>query len=409
MRGLLIFLPLYTLLVFLYTPSSRGQVIDRRSVVNRYNPTRNASSLSTPMQVGNGNFAFGADITGMQTFQPFAIMSSWGWKNDSLPPGKTVQDVEQYRGVSWLNHGRTVLYDFGGGNPIEQWLISNPNRVNLGRIGLVFGDSKGQTLTITENDLSDASQELELWTGILTSNFTFDGVPVMVRTASAQLDDTVAFTVVSSLVEDGRIAIFIDFPWNDGKTKFSAPFVGNWNATSNHTTTLTTNGISTYIAHELDSSVFMTSLNGDGFSISRDSPNLHRYSIHPSGDSSSFSFSAAFGLEPKLDVQAAQQVMQSSVNEWEKFWEQSGFIDVFTDSTDPRADELQRRIILSRYLMRVNEAGDTPPQESGLVNDGWVSGVRMTVPSISSFFLICIYSNDSTGKSIFSSKVIPSN
>lgn len=91
--------------------------INRRSLVQRFNPTRNAflQNTSTPMQVGNGNFAFGADVTGLQTLQPFAIMSSWGWKNDSLPPGKTMQDVEDYKGVSWLNHGRPVQYDFGGG------------------------------------------------------------------------------------------------------------------------------------------------------------------------------------------------------------------------------------------------------------------------------------------------------
>lgn len=46
-------------------------------------------------------------------------------------------------------------------------------------------------------------------------------------------------------------------------------------------------------------------------------------------------------------------------------------MDLVTGSTDPRADELQRRIILSQYLLAVNEAGDAPPQESGLVNNGW--------------------------------------
>lgn len=53
--------------------------IDRRALVARYNPTRNASSSTTPMQIGNGNFAFGADITGLQTLQPWAIMSTWGY------------------------------------------------------------------------------------------------------------------------------------------------------------------------------------------------------------------------------------------------------------------------------------------------------------------------------------------
>lgn len=35
------------------------------------------------------------------------------------------------------------------------------------------------------------------------------------------------------------------------------------------------------------------------------------------------------------------------------------------------AKELQRRTILSQYLLAVNSASDFPPQESGLVNNGW--------------------------------------
>ena len=96
---------LYFLIYHSYTASC-SSTIDRHSIVSRYNPKRNASSTggnATPMQVGNGNFAFGADITGLQTFQPFAIMSSWGWKNDSFPPGKTLEDILEYHGVSWWN------------------------------------------------------------------------------------------------------------------------------------------------------------------------------------------------------------------------------------------------------------------------------------------------------------------
>lgn len=38
---------------------------------------------TTPLQVGNGNFAFGVDTTGMQTYLPFNTMSVWAWHNDS--------------------------------------------------------------------------------------------------------------------------------------------------------------------------------------------------------------------------------------------------------------------------------------------------------------------------------------
>ena len=69
-------------------------VSQRRKVVQSFNVRRNASSDSTPLQVGNGNFAFGADITGLQTFKPYGILSTWGWHNFSLPttPNQTSID-----------------------------------------------------------------------------------------------------------------------------------------------------------------------------------------------------------------------------------------------------------------------------------------------------------------------------
>lgn len=74
-----------------------GIPIQRRNIVERFNVHRNASSDTTPLQVGNGNFAFGADVTGLQTFHPFATMSTWGWHNFSLPttPNQTSIDGER--------------------------------------------------------------------------------------------------------------------------------------------------------------------------------------------------------------------------------------------------------------------------------------------------------------------------
>ncbi|KAJ7176773.1 Six-hairpin glycosidase-like protein [Mycena filopes] len=353
--------------------------IDRHAVVARYNPTRTASSGTTPMQIGNGNFAFGADITGLQTFQPWAIMSTWGWKNDSLPPGKTLADVYDYTGISLDNHGREVEYMFNGEATMQTWMISNPNRVNLGAIGLVFFSDGGPTATrlnVTESNLTAVEQKLDLWTGTLTSKFTLDGVPIQVETVSAQNVDSIGVTISSPLLSSGRLGVFIDFPWNDGSKKFSDPFVGFWQNASIHTTTLDSThrgSIGAEIAHTLVNNTFVTSIGGDAFTIARDSPAAHRYTIRPASNSSAgkFQLSTTWGLTPPKSVLSPEAISLSSSKTWEAYWMGSGFVDVFTGSTDPRADELQRRIILSRYLMRVNEAGDFPPQESGLVNDGW--------------------------------------
>ncbi len=49
--------------------------IDRHALVTRHNPTITAIDKSAPFMVGNGNFAFTADITGLQTF-PGAVFAA---------------------------------------------------------------------------------------------------------------------------------------------------------------------------------------------------------------------------------------------------------------------------------------------------------------------------------------------
>src|SRR6185369_10195566 len=55
---------------------------------------------------------------------------------------------------------------------------------------------------------------------------------------------------------------------------------------------------------------------------------------------------------------------------WESFWSHGGVVD-FTGSRDPRAAELERRVVLSQYLTVVNSAGSLPPQEEGLYSNSW--------------------------------------
>ena len=83
--------------------------IGRRAVVNQFNPVRYESSNSTPMQVGNGNFAFGVDVTGLQTFYPFGTLSSWGWHNFSLPNVTAQNSPSDFTGLDWYSLTLQIL------------------------------------------------------------------------------------------------------------------------------------------------------------------------------------------------------------------------------------------------------------------------------------------------------------
>jgi len=394
------------LLLLLATTTCAAAVrIDRYAVVSRYNPTRDGSVLepAMPLQIGNGNFAFGCGLDGLQTFQPWAALSSssWAWKNDTLPPNRTPADLENYQGTSWLNHGRPVMYEFGGEpKDVEQWLIMNPNRVNLGRVGFAFFDNAmaKDELHMEAVDLQNLAQRLDLWTGIVSTNFSILGESVSVQTSVHETDNTISITVATPLLLRGRLAIFLDFPWTDGINKFAAPFVGSYdpaNWTMHHTSIIEsdrTSGTAT-IAHSFDSfgnATFYTTVTGNPFTVEHVAG--HRYIFRPAITKKSFDITVHHSFKPPEAsgtwTTSAAAVHRSSKRGWEECWMKSGFVDL-TQSTDTRADELQRRIVLSRYLMKVNGAGDFPAQEvsatrvrmylnaedfqSGLVNNGGLS------------------------------------
>jgi hypothetical protein len=107
-------------------------------------------------------------------------------------------------------YGREVYYDLPDPKhkQVTQWLISNPSRVNLGRIGLTY---KGDTLNAS--CISNSKQELDLWKGTITSTFKVDGRAVKVITQGDFESDAVAFSIESDLVASGDLQVEMDFPY----------------------------------------------------------------------------------------------------------------------------------------------------------------------------------------------------
>lgn len=341
--------------------------IDRRKVVRSFNPHRNASSKTTPLQVGNGNFAFGVDVTGLQTFSPFATMSTWGWHNFSLPTTNGQTSVDDFTGLDWWTHGRLVNYNQP--NPaqseISTWLIQNPQRVNLGTIGFWFnGDD------VTEEILENKFQTLDLWTGKISSSFTYKGASVEVETWADSRSDTIGIAVESELLSQGSLGISFDFPLPT-RNKFDAPFVGVFNATEKHTTTLEAKENKATIRHDLDATTYYVSIAWDNAAeISGPVDGTHRYELNPAKETSKIELSITFSPVSDTRTSSLNEITSASKTWWESFWKSSAFVDL-SHVKSPNATELQRRTILSQYLTAVNSASSYPPQESGLVNNGW--------------------------------------
>jgi hypothetical protein len=96
---------------------------------------------------------------------------------------------------------------------------------------------------------------------------------------------------------------------------------------------------------------------------------LHEYEFYSTESKMEivFAFSPVEIKEPLPDFEA---VRKASAEYWQQFWTSGGAID-FSQCTDPRAAELERRVVLSQYLTAIQCCGTLPPQETGLVCNSW--------------------------------------
>ena len=366
MKKLISLVSLFCLSAFLPL-SVMGEPIDREAVVKRHRVCTTGTLLKSPAQVGNGKFAFGMDITGLQTFVPFNTLSDRSWHSFPLPEGMRAED---YRPVVVETHGKKIAYELR--NPdqpeLSEWLTKNPHRYNLGRIGFRLLREDGTEAR--EIDLGNAWQEIDLWTGVVYSRFELNRKEVKVRTVCHPDKDMIGVSIESELLNDGNMSIYLDFPYPDGR--YFKHYIGRYDTISGHTSTfekLAPNSVR--IARTMDDTHYYATLDWTGpATFSRESEKAHTFLLQPR-HTSTFSFTCCFSPEPVADVtESVASIERKSAASWEKYWRSGAAVDL-SGSKDPRWLELERRIVLSQYLMRANESGLFPPQESGLVNNGW--------------------------------------
>src|SRR5574341_2461304 len=204
--------PLALLLFLVCGASTTSGPIDRHGLVSRHDPVLRGFDTGSPLSVGNGELAFTADVTGLQTFAeaydqtiPLGTLSQWGWHTAPNPNGWS---IDRFRFTEFDANGRNVGYaDIPGEQrtPEVEWLRSNPHRLHLGRIG--FRLTLGNGREATRDDITGIEQILDLWQGVLRSRFRLDGEDVAVETLCHPRLDMVAVRVVSPLVGRGQIAI----------------------------------------------------------------------------------------------------------------------------------------------------------------------------------------------------------
>ena len=354
-------------------------MIKREELVRRYNPVLSSIDTNCPMTIGNGSFAFNADITGLQTFYdeyekdcPLLTMSEdiWHTAPNSLGGKYTEADLE-LTGYEYC--GRIVKYpveEKEGNEEVYRWLRENPHRANLFRMILLV-DGK----PVEKERLTRISQTLDMYTGILQSHFVFDDDSVDVTSVVGN-DNTLAVRVESGLCEK-RLSVMMEFPYATSQKSAS-----DFEKPEAHETILSNENGKTTVKRVLDDLEFYVGINGN---IEVESDSKHVLNIKSKGqDNITFTVFVSKEKDSIRDIQF-KQIVDESKFRFYTFWNTGAFIDV-SNSEDSRADILEKRIVTSMYQCFVQDLGTMPSQETGLTANSWYGKFHLEMHPIHSAF-----------------------
>ncbi|GAA1298821.1 hypothetical protein ACTXON_14725 [Brachybacterium alimentarium] len=395
--------------------SARPQ-IDRRALVSRHDPLLTGKDDAI-LSVGNGSIAVGVDRTGTQTFpggQGFSggtaladgqglgaetrinTLAEWGWHT---MPGDPPETWESLLRPYASPRGTASYMDLPGGTedpgPGAAWFRENPHKVSLLRFALVNRTS-GEIPSAAE--ITDAAQHLELWSGTIRSRFRYRGRTCTVTTSADPERAAIALELDTPGLE-----LALTFPY--GTTDWDR--AASWDRPAAHTTRVEAGRVRRRmddLAYDVVVRGAATEQTGthevrlrrppaagapgsDGTQGSSRTPGTSS-TPGPSGPLAvvleliphevpplsmpvpSLPVPSLPGERGRGSSSAAASVRERSSRFWAAHWESTGALDL-SRTDDPRAHELERRAVLSRYIQRVHAAGTLPPAETGLLSNSW--------------------------------------
>lgn len=389
------------------TTNTDNKLINRLDIIASFNPHLTDINPQSPLSVGNGRFCYTADITGMQTLYeeysaetPLCTMAEWGWHTKKADNEKGFYTLDDVRMTPYNYCKRTVTYPrvkYEGNEAAYDWVRQNPHKFNLAKIGLYFHNEP-----IQADSIYCINQTLDITTGILKSifrlnvnrhnnastlnNITADNIDtnaisdnlVTVYTVCDDNSDTVAFHISSGLLQCG-LSINIAFPYA------SCDMTGSdWNNTNGHSDFLN----ASHIHRQIDDTAYYVNFNINGTDTSQHTANnsiitsdsnvtinkcnnsaaatiksngIHSYNITTIADelNMSVNFNKSIYIPASYDTIAG-----NSRHFWHNYWTTGKFLN-----SDNK--ELMRRVILSQYLLVINDSGYIPPAETGLTCNSW--------------------------------------
>ena len=303
--------------------------------VNKYNLKFNQIDIKNPVTIGNGDFALTLDQTGTQSLYeiyqdiPLSTMSNKHWFY------KDKKDIKK----TYINGKSYMLFNLND-DPNYQKNRRYPFKYSFMQILLFDGDS-----LIKPDLIENINQELDLYYGKLDSSFNYKNHLVNTSSFIFQDHDELRFNLKS---DNLKLILKFNYP--------SFEKVGYRMDIKPHV--VLNDKIITLLYDDKNSLSFKLDANAKYIIID----NMLIF------DGTSVTFSLS------LD-----EIKEGAM--LDKFWQEDNGIIIDNDI-------LVRKMVLSKYLLHVNEAGIYPPQESGLTYNCWNSKFHLEMHLIHSLWNI---------------------
>ena len=356
--------------------------VNRKALLARHHPHVSGLLPRSPLQVGNGQFAMSVDVTGLQTFPRsypgpdggtlLGTMAHWGWHSmpnlSGFQIGDCLHSYDTVRGpASYMDLGHEMWGADAAaseGTPGEVYFRANPQRIDLGRISLILPEET------TLADVGEVDQNLMLEWGLLVSQFEVGRDFYLVQTCVDMESDSVAVAIETSAPRTG---IRLSFPYASTKANNAQ----DWTRPGAHKTTLAQEEGGWRISRALDDTSYVVLIGTSGrvrmegdheVRIDLAGEKRHEVVIQFLPDTlAEWALPSGAGVRGLTATMA--EIKNRTKRAWETYWN-TGAIEM-VQSDHPQALELERRVVLSRYLTWINSAGLLPVPETGLYTNSW--------------------------------------
>jgi len=340
--------------------------IDREALVARNNPEVTAIDALSSLSVGNGEFAMTVDFTGLQTFPeyykngvPLGTQSQWGWH--SFPNPNNYKHEETLKSFDF-GRGRLEPYSVQDKEADQRnkdavsWFRSNPHRLHLGIIGLELDDN------IQPFDIKNINQKLDLWKGLIHSHFTVNSDNMDVITVCHPQKDLISAKISS----DKNFSVKFHFAYPTGMFE---DYGCDWTKNEQHSTIIINQDEhSVILERKIDATVYYVTISWEGKANFIEKEKNY-FVLSALGND--LTFNCSFTEQPFKEPQPNfAETKHAAKVYWNSYWKKGAVVD-FSDCKDTRAKEIERRVVLSQYLLAIQCAGSTPPQETGLTYNSW--------------------------------------